>query len=102
METFINFEEYPIGGMLLRNGYYEEFDMVNVTAMSYICHVKLACNFKADVVKVYLADNSTEIYAMVNDEYLEINGYKVKSAKTFHDFAKMVKNGAFDDILTKK
>ena len=98
--TFLDLEKYPIGGMLLINGR-EEFDMVNITSMSYISKVKFALNCKEDAIKLYFGDNSTELIIMDNNTEITINGYTITSLHTFSDFTFMVKSGVFDNILKK-
>ena len=97
---FIDFTSHPIGGMVVVD-HIEEFDMVNVTYMSYITKVKLAFNVREDIVKIGFEDNSFELIAMDNCTEITINGKKVNSEKTFHEFALMVKNGDFDNIMKK-
>lgn len=98
--NFIDFTRFPVCGMLLINGR-EEFDMVNVSTMSYISKVKLAYNIKEDIVKIGFEDNSFELIAMDKCTEITINGVSIKSRKTFSDFANMVKHGAFTEFNNK-
>lgn len=98
--TFIDFTRFPICGMVIIDKR-EEFDMVNVTSMSYITKVKLAFNVREDIVKIGFEDNSFELIAMDNCTEITINGVSIKSRKTFSDFADMVKNGVFNNINRK-
>ena len=98
--TFLDLERFPIGGMLVINGR-EEFDMVNITSMSYISKVKLAFNCKEDVIKLFFEDNSTELVIMDNCTEITINGYTITSLQTFSEFTKLVKAGIFSNINKK-
>lgn len=98
--TFIDFTRFPICGMVIIDKR-EEFDMANVTSMSYITKVKLAFNVREDIVKIGFEDNSFELIAMDNCTEITINGVSIKSRKTFSDFVNMVKHGAFTEFNSK-
>lgn len=93
---FLDFSgSYINGGMICDENEREIFDLANVDSINFISNVKLAYNFKCNVVKIGFSDKSFEYFVISKEDYIYIADFKIDSPKAYKEFYEFCKDRGF-------